>query len=176
MKRTIVITILLQSSCPVYMGIVVGMRTVLTFAIILIAQCSSESQLVSRPHLRNAVEPGRRTLFSQTYTPVAQNLSFHGHLLESSTFAQTYSYNILVGSVDDAIVDPDAWSNSILQSSCSLRSAWMLCMSLINAVTCPSSVSDAVLIQCGIVLPMRSSTAILDVNGGALDLTSQYRI
>ena len=95
----------------------------------------------------------------------------HHSYLQIQATVQT-SYNISVGNTRDGTADSNACSITALLSTCNLRSAWALCMSLIQALTCPSSASQAVSVTCAIVLPASSSIAFKSGNGGAMTLSA----
>lgn len=82
------------------------------------------------------------------------------------------SYTIQVGNKNDGTANSNYCSSTALRSTCNLRSAWTLCMSLIQAITCPSSASQAVSVTCTIVLPSRSSIAFNSGHGGAMSLSA----
>ena len=95
----------------------------------------------------------------------------HHSYLQIQAAVQT-SYTISVGSTHDGAANSIACSTTTLLSTCNLRSAWALCMSLVRAVTCPSSASLAVSVTCAIVLPTSSSIAFKSGNGGAMTLSA----
>ena len=82
------------------------------------------------------------------------------------------SYSIQVGNTNDGNANSNACSATALRSTCNLRSAWALCMSLIQAVTCPASASQAVSVTCAIALPSSSSIAFNSCHGGAMSLSA----
>ena len=110
-----------------------------------------------------------------TYQPTVDELSAYelsSYYLHLHPVVET-SYEISVGSIrDESIADVNACSTTELLSTCNLRSAWALCMSLIQAVTCPSSASQAVSVACAIILPTSSSIAFKSGNGGAMTLSA----
>ena len=95
----------------------------------------------------------------------------HHSYLRIQAAVQTI-YTISVGNTRDGSADSNACSTTSMLSTCNLRSAWALCMSLIQALTCPSSASQAVSVTCAIVLPASSSIAFKSGNGGAMTLSA----
>ena len=78
----------------------------------------------------------------------------------------------MVGNIHDSVGNSNACSSTALLSTCNLRSAWALCMSLIHAVKCPSSADKALLVTCDIVLPSSSSIAFKKSYGSAMNLSA----
>ena len=76
---------------------------------------------------------------NQTLVTESSHLSplVHHAYLQIQAAVQT-SYTIQVGNIKDGNADSNACSATAFRSTCNLRSAWALCMSLIQAVTCPS--------------------------------------
>ena len=98
------------------------------------------------------------------YQPTAFYLQLHP-VVETS-------YSVLVGNANDGIANSNACSSTALLSTCNLRSAWALCMSLIHAVKCPLLADKALLVTCDIVLPSGSSIAFKKSYGSAMNLTA----
>ena len=116
----------------------------------------------SRPTAQ--VSPTFRPTILHGYQPTA-------FYLRLQPVVQT-SHNILVGNIHDGIANSNACSTTALLSTCNLRSAWALCMSLIQAVICPSSADQALLVTCSIVLPASSSIAFNSSHGDAMNLSA----
>ena len=110
---------------------------------------------------------------NQTLVTESSHLSplVHHAYLQIQAAVQT-SYTIQVGNIKDGNADSNACSATALRSTCNLRSAWALCMSLIQAVTCPSSASQAVSVTCAIILPSSTSIAFNSGHGGAMSLST----
>ena len=94
----------------------------------------------------------------------------------SPDWGQRLSYTITVASSDDRSSDSTLCSSSGALSTCTLRSAWALCMLLVTAVTCPATVRDALLVQCNIILPNRFSTLMQDTFGPSPLTTSSWAL
>ena len=126
-----------------------------------------ESQSIVRRHSNQDIGARNKTWAeSKHLSPL-----IHHSYLQIQAAVQT-SYTISVGNTHDGTANSNACSTTASLSTCNLRSAWALCMSLVRAVTCPSSASQAVSVTCAIVLPTSSSIAFKSGNGGAMTLSA----
>ena len=78
----------------------------------------------------------------------------------------TTSYTIQVGSLVDSAADSNTCNPSTKLSSCNVRSAWALCVSLINQQACGNNAA----VSCTVVIPSNTTITMSGANG-ALDLT-----
>ena len=126
-----------------------------------------ESQSIVRRHTNPGIGAKNKTWAeSRHLSPL-----IHHSYLQIQAAVQT-TYTVSVGNTHDGSANSNACSTTTLLSTCNLRSAWALCMSLVRAVACPSSASQAVSVTCAIILPTSGSIAFKSGNGGAMTLSA----
>ena len=80
----------------------------------------------------------------------------------------TTSYTIQVGNFVDGTANSNSCDPNSKLSTCNVRSAWALCLSLISQQSCGNSV----VVSCAVVLPSGTTSVVNSGTYGALDLSA----
>ena len=145
-----------------------------TAAMTIVLQQSYPAASLTAPSVVNVANPTAAPVVSviaPTSAPTAYAYQPTAYYLQLHPVVKI-NYDILVGNIHDGPASSSACSTIALLSTCNLRSAWALCMTLIHAVTCPSSARQALLVTCNVTLPSSSSIAFNSGHGGAMDLSA----
>ena len=80
----------------------------------------------------------------------------------------TTSYSVQVGNLMDSDVNTNGCSQSSKLSTCNVRSAWALCLSLIKQQSCGS----LAIVKCAVMLPSNTTSMVMSGTYGAMKLTA----